>query len=126
MQDLLAQGSAWLSQQRRQHCAQKLKYSRPSTGAYTNLAATLGRTVFDIVGDDGGMIRAESRDFIVVAADLKLDGIASEPAIGDRFTDSGGVVFEVLPFGGEPHWRWADEHRADYRIHTKRIDTVTV
>lgn len=127
MQDLLAQGAAWLAQQRRKHCAQKVAYSRPSTGStLRKVPATRGRSLHQIEQGDGALVSVESDDFIIAPGDLKLDGVESEPAAGDRITDADGYVYEVAPpigGGGEPHWRWADGHRQDLRIHVKQITT---
>jgi hypothetical protein len=122
--DLLAKGAAYLTKQRRRYFAQCVEYSRPASGGSTiDVRATIGRTQFQLEGANGVIINAESRDFIVAAADLALDGIVTQPAKGDRITDADGVIFEVMPFGpDQPHWRWCDGNRLDMRIHTKQVD----
>lgn len=79
--------------------------------------------------DQFGGIRMEwtDLDFIIVAADLHFgDGVPLTPARGDLVytTVAAGVqVYEVLPFGNDPPWRWSDPYNLMYRIHTKHIDT---
>lgn len=121
--DLLAQGHAWLDRQRRAYASQDVRYAR-GADVLASVPATIGRTLFDLTDADGVVTRAESRDFIITAADLILPTAGSiEPKVGDKITE-GGFVYEVLPFGNEPHWRWGDPARVSLRIHTKQIGTT--
>ena len=70
------------------------------------------------------MHRTESRDFLVLAADLVLAGKAELPRAGDRIreTDGGQIfLYEVMAPGGEPPWRYSDPYRRALRIHTKFV-----
>jgi hypothetical protein len=123
MADLLAQASAWLEQKRTQHAAGTACYVRGSRSL--NLAATIGKTTFEVDDGYGVLVRHESRDFLVLAADLAVDGQSFLPQRGDqiRETQSGQVfVYEVTAPGKEPCWRYSDAYRKTLRIHTKQIN----
>ena len=69
---------------------------------------------------DGARIEFGDRDYLITAADLTF----GEPALGDRITESigseGSRTFEVMtPNTGEPAWRYSDQGRTVWRIHTK-------
>ncbi|MGC1272625.1 MAG: hypothetical protein WBC44_02870 [Planctomycetaceae bacterium] len=110
MPDLLAQGAAWLEQQRTRHLTTTVTYRRGT--AQVEIAATIGRTRYET--DDGTVARIEftDRDFLVLAADLVLDGQAIEPTRGDVVRE-GMREFEVID------WRYSDPYRQTLRITTK-------
>jgi hypothetical protein len=88
--------------------------------------ATVGRTLFEQDDGVGVVVRMQVRDYLIDAADLVLEGEKSLPAKGDRIEeiDAGQRhTYEVLPLGGEPHWRYSDPYRRTLRIHTKHIAT---
>jgi hypothetical protein len=115
MADLLEQASAWLQDQRTRHLTRTVTYRR---GASSSLvAATVGKTVFDLDDGGGAVLRVESRDYLILAADLSQ----GTPQAGDRIVDQ-GVVYEVANFGSEPAWRYSDPYRRTLRIHTKQVD----
>jgi hypothetical protein len=78
------------------------------------VAATIGRTKAE--ADDGHVVRVEftDRDFLILAADLVLNGQLSEPARGDLIRE-GPREFEVLD------WRYSDPYRQTLRITTKHV-----
>jgi hypothetical protein len=124
MADLLQQASAWLEEKRTQHAAQTVCYVRG--GQSVELPATVGKTTFEVDDGYGVLVRHESRDFLVLAADLLLGDGLTEPQRGDRVheTQNGMVyVYEVTAPGKEPCWRYSDAYRKTFRIHTKQIDT---
>ena len=124
MTDLLEQGSAWLEQQRVEHMSKTVSYHRGADSV--EVQATIGRTVFEIDDGSGILERIESRDFLVLAADLVLAGVVTLPQRCDRIKEiSGdkGYVYEVLAPGKEPHYRFSDPYRKTLRIHTKHVDT---
>ena len=76
--------------------------------------------------DDGyGVVQKwESRDFLILAADLILAGLQTLPQRGDRIleTQAGTTyTYEVLAPGKEPPFRFSDAFRKTLRIHTKQI-----
>lgn len=115
MVDLLQRASDWLEDQRRRHLSHMVTYRRGASSS--QVAATVGRTVFAL--DDGAeaVLRVESRDYLILAADLAV----STPQAGDQIVDQ-AVVYEVASFGSEPAWRYSDPYRKTLRIHTKQVD----
>ena len=109
---------------RAKHMTRPVTYQRGT--ASVEVQATVGRTVFETADDYGVVQHSESRDFLILAADLVLDGAAVLPERGDRIreTASGKVyVYEVMAPGKEPPWRWSDLYRRTLRIHTKQVAT---
>jgi hypothetical protein len=90
--------------------------------------ATVGRTEFETVDEHGLVVRTESRDFLVLADHLVLDGERALPKPGDRISEPSGnleFVYEVMAPAGEPVYRYSDPYRKALRIHTKLIETNT-
>lgn len=124
MSDRIATGLERLRARRRAHMSTTVTYVRGEHSAA--LPATLGMTVWRIDGEFGARTRTETRDFIVEAADLVLDGAQVTPEAGDRITEVLGdettAVYEVMsPDVSEPAWRYSDPHRGALRIHTKQV-----
>jgi hypothetical protein len=123
MADLLEQSSAWLDGQRKKFLAKAVTYCRGQAEA--EVLATVGRTTFEIESSTGVAERFESRDFIITAADLVLDGAAVLPERGDRIRETVGnqtLIYEVVGPGSEPCWRYSDPYRLALRIHTKQVN----
>jgi hypothetical protein len=131
MTDLLAKGADWLTRKRQEHLARPVTYQRPVDGGdqTVELNATVGQTVFRL--DDsypsgaGGGVRVVSRDYLVQASDLVLDGQTVLPQRGDVIIEIAGdksYVHEVMAPGGEPEWRYSDPQRTSLRIHTKQVN----
>jgi len=130
MSGLLEKGSNWLEVQRHEHLTRTVVYQRGSESV--ELAATVGRTLFEQADEFGVVHRTESRDFLVRAADLVLEGIPALPKAGDRIRETAGdqtFVYEVMAFGSptggrpEPPFRYSDPYRRTLRIHTKHVGT---
>ncbi|HUU35281.1 MAG TPA: hypothetical protein VMW48_14550 [Vicinamibacterales bacterium] len=122
--DLLDQASAWLDGKRKAHLSRPVTYQRGAESV--EVQARVGRTVFEAADAYGVVERTESRDFLVLAADLVLGGAAVLPERGDRIRETDGAkvyVYEVMAPGKEPHWRWSDDYRRTLRIHTKHVAT---
>jgi len=122
MVDLLARGSAWLDDQRTRHLTRLVVYERG--GDSVEIAATVGRTVFEQADDYGIIHRTESRDYLVLATNLVLAGVQTLPKAGDRIRETDGdkvFVYEVMAPGGEPPYRFSDPYRRTLRIHTKQV-----
>jgi len=122
--DLLGQGASWLEDQRHQHLTRSVTYRR--AGDEVELAATIGRTVFEQDDHAGGLTRIESRDFLIRATDLVLAAETTLPQSGDRIHESDAIathIYEVMAPGTEPPWRYSDVNRATLRIHTKQVAT---
>lgn len=126
MADLLQRASAWLEDQRTKHMTQSVVYRRGTDTVA--VLATIGTTVFQIDDGAGGVLRIESRDYLISAADLILSGGPVLPQRGDRIeesVDSEVFVYEVIRPGDEPCWRWSDAYRQTVRVHTKQVDVET-
>ena len=122
MSDLLEKASDWLEAQRTQYASRVVTYARG--GLSVAVAATVGKTTFEIDDGYGVLVRYESRDFLVLAADLILGDGPTTPERGDRIRETqGGTVFvyEVSAPGKEPCWRYSDAFRKTFRIHSKQI-----
>lgn len=123
MADMLQAGSAWLSGQMQVHAAQAVTYRRGD--ATVGLDATIGRTEFEVFDNDlASIVKVESRDFIVAAADLVLEDAAQVPKKGDQIVEVGADgktrTYEVMsPAPRTAHWRWSDPYHERMRIHTK-------
>jgi len=121
--DLLERASAWLEDQRVKHLTRMVAYQRGVESL--DVLATIGQTVFQIDDGAGALLRVESRDYLITAADLVLGGSQSLPQRGDRIRETQGsqvFVYEVMGPGDEPPWRWSDAYRRTLRIHTKQVD----
>jgi hypothetical protein len=122
--DLLDQASAWLDGMRTKYMARTVTYCRGEESV--EVQAAVGRTVFETADAYGVVEHSESRDFLILAADLVLDGQAVLPERGDRVRetqDGKTFVYEVMAPGKEPHYRFSDVYRRTLRIHTKQVAT---
>ncbi len=109
MADVLAKASAWLEDQRTRHATRVVTYVRGSRTL--DLAATIGKTVFEVDDGYGVLVRHESRDYLVLTADMVLDSQAVVPQRGDRIREVQGnttFTYEVTAPGNEPAWRYSD------------------
>jgi len=125
--DLLQQASDWLEEKRTQHASRVVAYVRGAQSV--ELLATIGKTTFEVDDGYGVLVRHESRDFLVLAADLVLDGAPVLPQRGDRVRETQGqqvFVYEVTAPGKEPCWRYSDPYRKTLRIHSTQVDTEAV
>ena len=77
--------------------------------------ATVGRGQFTSTDGYGVTIYETTTDFIV-SAEL----LGRSPSKEDVITYNGMEYMVVSP-GTEPAWRWSDNFRAAYRIHTKEV-----
>lgn len=88
------------------------------------VTAVIGQTIFD-GQTDVGITQFRSRDFLIVAADYNFGAGPVEPDRSDLIDETvpGAKVIrhEVLPEHNAEPWRWSDESRTTYRIHTKQI-----
>lgn len=116
MADLMQSATSWLVDQLADNLSQTVTYTRG--GLSVSLAATKST------------VRAESAvevnvdfqpcDWIIKASALILGGETVEPQKNDTITESDGQVWLVLPLETEPEFRYLDQYRTAYRVHTKR------
>jgi hypothetical protein len=86
--------------------------------------ATIGKTEFELDDGSGVVVRIQSRDYLIPAADLQLSGSPTLPVAGDRIRETQGdktFVYEVMAPGNEPHYRYSDPFRKLLRIHSKHV-----
>jgi hypothetical protein len=124
MADLLERASAWLDDQRTRHASRVVTNVRGSRTF--DVSATIGRTTFEVDDGYGVLVQHESRDFLILAADLVLDGQAILPQRGDRIQEVQGsstFVYEVTAPGNGPCWRYSDPYRKTLRIHSKQVES---
>jgi len=119
-------GLAWMGPQMKAHAGSTITYTRTGREAIT-LTAWPGKTVYTRVDENGFEIKAESRDYIVLAEDLVLDDVAIQPQMEDQITETvNGITYEYEVYnldGSSAEWEWADERRNSIRIHAKQIGT---
>ena len=126
MADLLQQGSDWLADQMKTHAGRVVTYRRGTDTV--DVLATIGKTEFEVDDEFGVLRRFESRDFLILAADLVLNSVTVLPERGDEIDETQGTVtftYEVMAPGKEPHFRYSDPYRKTLRIHTKQTETVS-
>lgn len=124
MADLLRVAFDWLEAMRHDHAARAVTYHRGA--ASVELAATVGRTEYDVDTGHGIVERYESRDYLLRTADLVLAGQSTTPQAGDRIEEVIGgetVIYGVMAPANEPLWAYSDPGRLTMRIHTKQVDT---
>lgn len=126
--DLVERGMRWLADKLAAHNSETVVYRRGV--ASVSVVATVGRTLLSLSDGVGGQrVEWTDADFLIKATDLVISGSAATPARGDRIrrTRSGLVlIYEVMAPASEPPWKWADEFRLVYRIHTKQVGTEVV
>ncbi len=121
---MLERGSAWLEDQRQRHMTRTVTYERG--GKTVDVQTTMGRTEFEQADEFGVIHKIESRDYLVLTADLVLEGEPTMPKAGDRIRETDGsmtFVYEVMAPGDEPPFRYSDPYRRTLRIHTKHVAT---
>jgi hypothetical protein len=125
MPDLMARAAEFIAGKLAASVSRPVTYVRGNDSVV--LDATVGRSSFDV--DDGhGVMRFETRDYVVRMDALVLGGTATLPRRGDRVLEEMGdgntVAYEVINVAGSPEWRPCDSSRVLIRIHTKLAGTA--
>lgn len=93
---------------------------RPGKDAIT-IAAVLGSTPIETIGDDGNNVTTQAADWIASAAAYAFEGSPTLPKRGDEidWIDQLGAkrTFHVLPRGEDRCYRYTDQTRIQLRIH---------
>jgi len=121
---VLRNGLSWLTAILQQQAAVSVTYRRGSDET-AGITAIVGRTEFEATDDEGGVLRSQSRDYLIAPADLVIDGSQTLPNVGDKILETVGSethLYEVLTLGVEGHWRWSDPFRTLMRIHTRQVE----
>ncbi len=116
MADMLKNGMSWLESQRKNHFSSPVIYRRGED--FTELSATIGKTIFKVEDEYGRVVHYESRDYLISNADLIIGGENILPEVDDEIIEN-GHIYEVMAPANEPEWRYSDTHRQTLRIHTK-------
>lgn len=125
MADLLQESSQWLEDNRDEKRTIEVDYSRDAA-VISDIAATVGRTEFEIVNEFGIVERWESRDYLILTGDLDFGSGAVLPERGDEVRETVGsavFVYEVMSPAGQNFYRYSDPFHQTLRIHTKQVGT---
>lgn len=125
MPNLLQQAKTTLVDTLRTNAATAVTYVRGSDSV--SLTAVKGRSNHPVTLSDGSQEEVQSIDWIIRRADLVIDGVAVEPRRGDKIIQVLGdvtITHELLGDGGEGSWRYSDQFRTAFRIHTKVVGEV--
>ena len=85
--------------------------------------AVPGRTDYETETFGGVYDSHQSRDYLVLAGDMKISGNTILPERGDEIRetiDGEDTVFPVLDLVGGRHYSFSDQYRVVIRIHTKQ------
>jgi len=125
MPNLLETGAAWLADKRHEHLTTSVTYRRG--GNSVTLQATIGRSEFASDSAEPIIETWQARDYIIRVIDLVLAGAATTPERGDTIDETQGAIvyqYEVMAPPGQTPWRYADDFRREFRIHTKHVGTT--
>jgi hypothetical protein len=125
MADRLAQGAAWLEDQRLKHLASLATYRRESQSV--SVLVTPASTGTEQSDSTGALIDSAVRDYLIAVDALVLGGQRTEPAIGDviEMTLHGRTQRHEVTQVGEEIWRFSDPYNRRYRIYTRYVGDVT-
>ena len=119
MADIIANAQSWLAQKQKTHLSRPIIYRRG--GVWVELQAMVGRWEYEQTNFDGGLLRAECRDYLFLADDLELDGELTLPLSGDlveEVVDGKRFIYEIVSPGNEPCYR-LENNRSTIRVHVK-------
>ena len=122
MANMFQQRDEFIAEQREAHLSVQVTYAYLEGGT-SIAAATVGRSVFEVMSDETVPQRTQSRDFVINTGQL-----TREPRRGDLIKETIGddvQIFELAGIGGEQAWIWADASHTAYRCHTKHVGTET-
>lgn len=123
--DMISTASAVLDSWMKEHVSRTVTYTRGSDSV--QLSATPGKSEYSIIEAAGGGVteHVQSRDYMIVRADLVINGQYVLPQPGDRIPDVDGI-FEVTLQDGVNCYEFSDPaYRRMLRIHTKRVEDAT-
>lgn len=103
----------------RQVTSQSVTYRRGA--ASVAIDAVPGSTPVETFQSFGVHVDATWRDWLIIAVDLEIGGMATEPQAGDVIEEASGERWQVLPIEGQRQWRPSDGESYQIRVHTKLI-----
>lgn len=121
LMNILEHNLAWLDRKRVQFASSAVQYRRGDTTLTVN--GSKAKTDGELTTAEGLTIEASIQDWIITAAELAGLG---EPAEGDviveTLADGRTVTWEVAsPGDPEPVFKWQNQARLAYRVHTNEI-----
>lgn len=123
MADLLSTGATFLNTTRRAYLSQTVTYTRGANSV--TIPATLGKKLLQLWDMDGvAQLQWTDLELLITAADLVLNGVAVQPAEGDRISltlNGTTKVFEPYRMDNEPWWRFTDGYELQYRLHLQCV-----
>lgn len=101
---------------------QAATYRRGAVGV--PVTAVVGKTDYEQDNGDGGLVRAQVRDYLIPTAELTGSEIGSLPKSGDQIVETSGEcrVWEVMSIDGGPPWRYSGPDRSRVRVHTRQVE----
>lgn len=121
MADMMADAATWLTGQLVDNLSQTVTYRRGSL----SVSLTATKCTVRAESTPEGNVDFHGCDWLIKAALLILGGATVEPNKNDVIEESDGEKWQVLPLAGEPEFRYSDQFRTCYRIHTKRTAEPT-
>lgn len=118
MANLLKQGQALIAATLKSHGSETVTYRRGANSV--SIAASVGRPDMTLGPEfGGGHLRMNTKEFVITAADLVINGVAVSPATGDMIDVAEGEAtnrYRVGPDGGLPEFENADAFGIMLRI----------
>lgn len=95
-------------------------YTRGSDSV--QVTAVQGETTAELIDEQGTTVETQVVDFLISKESLDAEGWFDEPTAGDYIVEqSPHRVWEVVPVGPEPCYRFADPSGVTLRIHTQLV-----
>ena len=117
---IMSTSLAWLSANMKAYLSESGSIRRDGDET-PSVSMRIGKTMADVEGMNGVTVRTNIADFLITAADYKINGIVVEPKRGDEI-DYGGKIYRAMPIAGGEVWRYAENvNRTVLRIHTKEV-----
>jgi len=125
MADLLQESSQWLEDNRDEKRTITVDYDRDGD-VISDVNATVGKHIFEIINGFGIIERWESRDYLILSEDLNFGSGPVVPERGDEIRETVGsivYIYEIMAPSGEDFYMYSDPFRQTLRIHTKQVRT---
>lgn len=125
MANILESGASLVADTLAAHASKTVTLRRGA--AEVSVAATIGRSNFEMTRADGSVVSFQSRDFLIKRGAYDFGAGPVEPARGDQIVETIGAdtrTYELLDLAGEKAWKFADGFQKMLRVHTKETATA--
>lgn len=126
MAEMLQDGLEWLAASLKIASSRQIYYCRDGAGLCRLQAVAGNRPLRQVDAYGATLLSWEYTDWLILAADLVLQGQGTLPEPGDRIEEqrAGGRtrIYEVMAPGGEPVYRWCDSDHKHLRVHSKLVE----